>query len=261
MITQIKQQVLLVLIFFVFFSTTSFAQKTFKDVVYLKNGSVAKGKILGFDSLNRLKIQTYKDYFLVFPKEEVKRFIIRGNDEISSSNEQPSIEEKTKGFTNVTQLGVLFGRTDGNQFQQASTHSNFTFESFNGYRFNPYLSAGATVGVDIYSDGTLFPLGGSVRGNLLKGRVTPTAQLTGGHSFEFFSKEKERVDFNGGFFWSAGLGLSVKNNQNSAFVFSLLYKHQNATLRTTNWIWEEEENYTKDDKLYRRFALMLGFSF
>jgi hypothetical protein len=44
------------IIFLSLISNLASAQ-TFKDVVYLKNGSVAKGKIIGFDSLDRLKIR------------------------------------------------------------------------------------------------------------------------------------------------------------------------------------------------------------
>jgi hypothetical protein len=96
----------LIVIIFTLQSITSFAQKA-KDVLYLKNGSVVKGRIVGFDSLDRLKIQTYNSFSMVFPRHEIKRFIIRGNED-SASTYRTAIKDftpKTRGY--VRELSFL----------------------------------------------------------------------------------------------------------------------------------------------------------
>jgi hypothetical protein len=257
---QMKFRVQLVFMF-IFLSFTSFAQKA-KDVIYLKNGSVVKGRIVGFDSLDRLKIQTYNSYSMVFSRREIKKFIIKGNEDSASSYKvTPNFSQKSKGYINVTQLGFSFGRDAPRRFSESETYTNFSFETFNGYKVNPHLAFGATTGFDMYSDGPLLPIGGGVRGNLLNGRVTPTAFASAGHAFEISTEKDERKDVKGGFFWSSGVGLIVMNGANTAFTLSFVYKQQHSSVRRVNYVWDNQENFTINDRLYRRFGILFGFSF
>jgi hypothetical protein len=126
---------------------------------------------------------------------------------------------------------------------------------------NPHFAFGAIAGFDLYNDRPLVPVGGSIRGNLLKGRVTPTAYINVGHAFEFSTEEGDREDLKGGFFWASGAGLIVRNSAKTAFTLSFAYKQQNASRRIVNNVWENHENVTVDDSLYRRFLILFGFSF
>jgi hypothetical protein len=261
-LTTVQMKFRLQLVFiFIFLSLTSFAQKA-KDVIYLKNGSVVKGRIVGFDSLDRLKIQTYNAYSMVFSRHEIKKFIVKGNEDSASSYKtNRNFGQRSKGYINITQLGFSFGKDAPKSFSESETYTNFSFETFNGYKINPHFALGALTGFDIYSDGPLIPVGGGIRGNLLKGRVTPTVFINAGHAFEISTEKGDRKDVKGGLFWSSGAGLIVMNGANTAFTMSFVYKQQHSSVRRVNYVWENQENVTVDDKLYRRFGILFGFSF
>lgn len=73
-------------------------------------------------------------------------------------------------FTNMTEVGVLFGQVRyGSQFAESvDKRITLTAQTFNGVLLHPRLALGATVGVDWYNTALLIPICGGIRYDLVR---------------------------------------------------------------------------------------------
>ncbi len=132
------------------------AQQKQEDVVYLKNGSILHGTILENRPGETIKIQTHDRNIWVFSAAEV--------DKITRQNmpDAPENLSAAKGYYNATSGGLMFGGL-GLRASMA-----------NGYKWSPYFSTGGFVSFDMYERDDLFvPVGLDLRGEILRGPVTP----------------------------------------------------------------------------------------
>lgn len=222
------------------------AQGFHRDIVYLKDGSIIKGQIVGFDSLDHLRVKTGSSDFFLVPKSSIKKFRINGEQTISEN----IAFEKSKGFINITQIGFICGKSE----------NSASVETYNGYRFNPHISIGLASGIVVYERGMLIPVGIGTQAILLNKKVSPTAFMSAGKGLSV-TPRINNTELKGGPYWSARVGIRVKNGANSAFTFQIGYNCQKSSLRSSYGTWDGKENFTIEKSTYRRMAFMLGFSF
>ncbi|MBC8112156.1 MAG: hypothetical protein H7Y04_13955 [Verrucomicrobia bacterium] len=206
--------------------------------MYLKNGWVLRGKILD-NQLDKVKIETYDKNIFVFQTAEIDT--IKQEKPVSNLN----IRYKKKGFAHYTELGPL-GAT--NRASNGTTTSAFSLQTVNGYRFSQWLFVGIGAGIDLYAVQNLIPVFISFRTDFTdKGHLIPFSFVEGGYAFNATINDTKEADFRGGSMFATGLGLKILFNNNSAFLFSIGYRYQEAIVFPVN--------------IPNRLAIRAGFSF
>ena len=210
-----------------------------EDVVYLKNESVIRGKILSHDG-NRLKLQTGDGSIVVLADSE----IVRTEKQAPFGGYHPA----ASGFAHYTELGPLVA---GKTTIEGVTTAAFSFQTVNGYRFNQYFFTGAGIGIDLYATQTMLPLFASLRGDLsATGSIIPFYFLDGGYAVNITQNSATSNDFRGGLLYAGGIGVKIPFNRRAGFLISFGYRYQASSYMS---------NQVKKDVDYRRLAVRAGF--
>jgi hypothetical protein len=241
----------LVIILLVFlFPILSGAQANKEDVVYLKNGSIIRGRLLELKKDTLVKIECSDRNTYVYPYNEVLKMTIE-------DYKHEAFIPRTRGFYNVTLLGLMLNESDqGNALKISLNMSN-------GYRFNRFLNFGAYTGLNFFDNFTMLPLGIDFRGDILKTRVTPYYNCQVGkawcinadpYQLGYYPDMKTR--FFPGLNIRPALGVKM-NNKRSAFLMELGFEYQE--LYDT---YQEYNNRTVDEfRIFRRISFKFGLEF
>jgi len=111
-----------------------------KGFIYMKNGTILKGKVLQHDQNGKIKIESAGNIW-VFDVSEV--------DTIKSTKHEPEIPVTKSGiskFSNLTELGFLFGNTNNSQ------KAPLSFNSFLNYQVTNKITAGVGSGVEFLKE-------------------------------------------------------------------------------------------------------------
>jgi hypothetical protein len=221
----------------------TFAQKINDDVLYLKNGSIYRGKIIEKNE-KIIKLETYEKNIYAVQSSDVQEI------KLEASLKNPVILYKEKGYVHYTELGPLAG---SNRASNGVTTSAFSFQTVNGYKFNQYFFAGIGIGADLYAVQTFVPIILSVRGDFTKkGNKIPFYFVEGGYSINATSNDVDGIKYQGGNTFAAGLGLKILFNENTGFVIGAGYRFQRSELA------ERTKTILED---FNRLTLRIGFSF
>jgi hypothetical protein len=224
-------------------SVNIFAQKQNDDVLYLKNGSIYRGKIVDKNQ-QTLKLETYEKNTIAFQVADIQS--IKSEPTLRKS----AITYKEKGFVHYTELGPL---AMSNRASNGVTTSAFSFQTTNGYKFNQYLFTGVGVGADLYAVQTFVPIVLSVRGDFTKtSNKIPFYFVEGGYSINATSNDVAGITYKGGNTFAAGIGLKILFQENTGFVIGAGYRFQRSEL-------VEKTKTTIED--FNRLNLRIGFSF
>ena len=133
-----KKLCFLLLSFFIVFPVFAQSQKGY---VYLKNGSILKGKYQYTEDLSKLKVESAGNLW-IFQADEIDHV----------SNNKTHLEENFKEtdhkstFSFRTEVGVLAGNSDNSQ------SAPFSFSTSANYTFIPKFSTGAGVGLEFLKE-------------------------------------------------------------------------------------------------------------
>ncbi len=221
----------------------TFAQKVNDDVLYLKNGSIYRGKIIEKNE-QTLKLETYEKNVYAVQMTDIQEI------KSEESLKRTIISYKVKGYIHYTELGPLAG---SNRASNGVTTSAFSFQTVNGYKFNQYLFTGIGIGADLYAVQTFVPIILSVRGDFTKkGNKIAFYFVEGGYSINATSNDVDGIKYQGGNTFAAGLGLKILFNENTGFIIGAGYRFQRSEL-------VEKTKTTIED--FDRLTLRIGFSF
>jgi hypothetical protein len=221
----------------------TFSQKINDDVLYLKNGSIYRGKIIEKNE-QTIKLETYEKNIYAVQVSDIQEI------KSEESLKKPVILYKEKGFVHYTELGPL---AMSNRASNGVTTSAFSFQTTNGYKFNKYLFTGIGIGADLYAIQTFVPIVLSVRGDFTKkGNKIPFYFVEGGYSINATSNDVDGIKYKGGNTFAAGVGLKILFNENTGFVIGAGYRFQRSEL-------VEKTKTTIED--FDRLTLRIGFSF
>lgn len=175
-----NQLKLWIVLIFCVISTLASAQGTeYNDVVYLKNGSIFRGKILEYNPGETLTIQLYGANTLVIEAEDIDRVVQGvqpprgldprpiGRDQLETKRRQELPPLRNSGLYSNTGLGFLTATGDAGLAVGITVHTSL------GYQFNSFVAAGVGVGYDGYRPSrgeNLIPIYAEVR-------VMPIEQL------------------------------------------------------------------------------------
>lgn len=207
-------------------------------VLYLKNGWIIHGgNIVQTDT--SIAITTNEGNRFVFKKQEMDSLRVAKS---GYRNEQP-------GFAHYTEIGALAATK--NRPDNVTTAA-FSFQTVNGYRFNPHLFSGLGIGIDLYATETYVPIFASLRGNILKNAgFMPFYFADFGYGWNI-TASTDNIRYQGGLLMAAGLGFKRAFNERNGFYISAGYRLQQGTITINN---------VKDKFSNERIAIRAGFYF
>ena len=110
----------------------------------------------------------------------------------------------------------------------AGNRIGLTIHATHSYILAPKLSAGLAAGVDYYNNSAFFPIAAVFQGDLTRQerRLTLFYSLEGGYALR--GPNPHNKELKGGLLWSPGLGVRINKGNETAFLVSAGYKHQEA---------------------------------
>ncbi len=231
----------IVFVLFILFATVSQGQKKYQDVVYLKNGSIIRGRIVEQVPLKSLSIQTSEQNVFIYSFDEIEKFV---NEPLKS---KPTSSTNHK----VKKRGYIFGLDHGYIIDINNSVLNRTkFNIINGYRFNPYLSLGVGVGIHHIPDmeSSSIPVYIDMRINLSEGAISPYISLTNG-IYELSDKEMGPKNY-----FSPSIGVSYRTPHKFAVNLGIGYESINLKIRI-------DDDYHYSDFQLRGISITSGITF
>ncbi|MES2620075.1 MAG: hypothetical protein V4615_04415 [Bacteroidota bacterium] len=252
-------------------SSFAFSQTNIEDVVYLKSGSIVRGKITEH-KYGVVKIELTGGSLFVFQPGEIdsvkKENVVKRNIKAIRKN----YFRKDRGYRNMTEFGIIYGtdlKRDNNDPYYYYYNNNpddfgLSLHTVNGYQVWPYLYAGAGIGVErfISLKQTFSPFYLRVASEFLKKRVTPYAFLDVGYSHLWKQKSNEYISYQnkGGLYLTAGGGVRIYTQSRASVVLSLAYKRNQSE---SKWWYTQsvDGSFYTIKRTYQRLVMSVGVTF
>ncbi len=251
-------------------SSFAFAQSNIEDVVYLKSGSVIRGKVLEQKN-ETVKVELLGGSIFVFKQTEVDS-IKREN---TLKNKLKEINRnyfrRDRGFRNMTEFGIIYGtnlKQDNEPYYYYYNNNTDDFglslHTVNGYQLWPYLYVGGGVGIDrfISYKQTFSPFYVRVASEFLKKKVTPYVFCDAGYSVMWKKKNDDYYSYEnkGGYYVSCGGGIRVYTRSRASVVLSVAYKRNYSQ---TKWWYTQggDGSYYEIKRTYQRLVMNVGVTF
>jgi hypothetical protein len=220
------------------------------DHVYLKSGSLIRGKILEVEPEDHVKIQDMCGNIWFYKIAEVEKITSEPFDSQFIMDQAPVGFDA--GFVNMTSMGFLIGSSHNAQL------APFSLLMVNGFRTSNGLFSGIGTGVEFFSTSYL-PLFIDLRYDLLGKDVVPYVVAKGGYGFPMsgdFTEYDVSYEYFGGALFGAGIGLKIRTRKHFAWDIGLLYRYQKTSYKEI-YDWNNQEYEYTD--IFNRIELRLGF--
>lgn len=232
------------------------------DLIYLKNGSLFRGKIVEYKPGESLTVQTLSGLKLWFEDKQVRK-IVQDCPKVRPAKTHTARQYsfRERGIYNATRIGLLLGDAHWGQ----SAKGGF-FQHTTGWQFSRMLGAGIGVGAENFTidtdDAATYPVFAEARGYFLPQKVSPYFSLAGGYAFAGKVRNnpdnwsnKVTDDWQGGWMARGNLGYRLGNH----FTLDIGIRLQRKTrLWTARW----GSNETGRDRiLHKRLEVSAGFLF
>jgi len=233
-----------------------------KGYVYLKNGTVLKGKYQYTEDLSKLRIESAGNLW-IFQADEIDRV----------TNKQTQLDETfgdeslNSPFSLRTEIGVLAGNSGNSQ------SAPFSFSTALNYTVIPKLSIGAGIGLDFLKE-TYLPAFINIEYKLRDSWSTPYVFLKTGYEvpledsneiyygvqpyyydsympWPYPNNYNQNFDSRGGFMINPGLGYQRMFSSGFGMSFAFGYQFHRLT-------YKGEDDYQLDID-YNRLTIKLGF--
>jgi hypothetical protein len=223
------------------------AQRRMQDVLYLKNGSILRGKLLELNA-DTIKIEITGGNVFVFPASEAKGI----------TRENLKIDYKQTGYRLTIENGLLMGHTPkGNSIGANQRITSYTLQIVNSLQLRPELAIGAGVGIDAYNTYAITPVYLRLHGTLWNKPFSPLYMLDAGYGF-YSHIFNDPNDGEGGLMVNPAVGVSIRMGRTSAFIVNVGYRHQEVR-RITNFGVPGEGIIEKST--FKRVSIRAGFIF
>jgi hypothetical protein len=232
-----------------------------KGYVYLKNGTILKGKYQYTEDLSKLQIESAGNLW-IFQADEIDR-VSSNKEKLTNEFKEPVLNSP---FSLRTEIGVLAGNSGNSQT------APFSFSSAVNYSILPKLSAGAGIGLEFLKE-TYLPAFVNIEYKLRNSYSTPYIFLKTGYevpieeSNEIYNgiqpvyyndiwpgpwpqNNNEPLDAKGGFMINSGIG--YHRMFSSGFGMSFAFGYQFHRLSYTG------KNDYQLDIDYNRLTIKLG---
>lgn len=242
----INSRIISLLIFILLsFSYNADAQKKItEDVVYLKNGSIIRGKITENKPGEFIRIKTVDRSEWVFRHDEIEK---TGTEELTI---QQDFFTNDKGIYCVIYSGMVL--RNGRNFNSINITNNVAA----GYKFHRLIGVGGSAGIDLIEDIIFFPVALEIRGNFFNKAVTPYYAAQAGYSFPANLSDFNQNELSGGMVFNPSLGLQFSLSKDVAILLDAGIKIQKYHIYRQTWGGEINQDIT-----LRRLTMRMGFIF
>jgi len=248
---------ILLLILTVLILIPAFAQKSKKDIVYLKSGGIIKGQVITND-LDRIKINSSGNQW-VFKTADV--------DSVSKYSKVVRERSPNQNYFFDTSMGVLIGNSGNGQ------KAPFSFMSSFNYRVIDKLYLGAGLGTEFF-DESYMPVFGQLQFRFRDTKFTPFFNLQAGYQIALEDGKREnyinyysssssiyypypqtsgKLNAEGGFLINPSFGFQRLTSENFGWFFSFGYRYHQLNYSGVN-SYKLESNFS-------RLSLKIGFIF
>lgn len=257
-----------------------------RAMVYLKNGTTRKGRIVAYERGGDLQLQITDGSIYTYAESDVSKISHEGGEELIPLREKsaPAFERplqpyafKEKGVFHHTVFSFAFGKKrfipnfEGPIFFPGGTApeeeivqrtTSFSIEHISGYQFNRWIGIGAGVSYDAYNleDGeAIVSIFANYRAYFTATKNAPFISLKAGYGIPAVSsKDGYMEESEGGIMLNPELGIRLGGSGRANFTFALGYRFQDAYL-------VQEEQFSRDilyrDINYKRFVASVGMLF
>ncbi len=239
----IMNKILLIVAVLAGFSVGNLYAQNREDILYLKNGSIYRGKVTETMPGVHATIQISGRSTFVVPDSAIKLILI---------NQLIPSEERTNGGSQVEMAA------DVNFYGGSTNSAGFTFVT--SYLFLNRLSTGVGLGTEWFAHQQL-PFMADVRYYLLPGSWSPCIYVLGGYAVPLSNNEEgDYSKYSGGMLAGVGAGMRFNFSRRNAIVFNLGYRYQKTkTVSGYNPYYSEYETIVYDK--YNRLTFSFGFLF
>lgn len=234
-------------------TTFAVAQSPRRVTVELKNGNFLRGEMAGTVQKDYLTLIQDGQPLIQISYRKIRSIHFGVNPPRDSSLPRVYLQQNRQ-FFHLGEFSVLVG--DGSYYPNTTVG----IHTVNGYHFNPRLGVGLGVGMDRYSIVSTLPIYASVRGVLLKRKVSPYYFANVGAGPAWGSDHNEfTTDFRarGGIMMQLGLGYQV-NLRRSALLFHVGVKSQRVDL-SYQQNWWGTDSFVEEKRNIRRVSVGVGF--
>ena len=217
-----------------------------EDVMYLKNGSIIRGRIIENVSGVQTSIELLGRNILVFPDSLVKMILM----------DQKILPNDRKNSASPVEMASTVNFYGGSQ-----NSGGFTF--ITSYRFPFRLSIGAGLGIEWFEHQQI-PFIADVRYSFIKGSWSPFVYGQSGYAIPLSGKEDGNMsEYHGGILAGAGAGMRFNFSKRNALVFNVGYRYQKTKTVTPSYSWSSM--YPSSETIryneYSRMTFAFGFLF
>ncbi|MBK8056154.1 MAG: hypothetical protein IPK35_23495 [Saprospiraceae bacterium] len=167
----------------------------YKDIIYLANGSILKGKLIKYDHSDTVKFALSETEIITTYAKNVKK--------VKMAKPSFHVEELYRFHSPTwylrSQFSFLYSRNQG----------GYSLSVSGGYQFNHWLAAGVGSGIDNYyaTQGfNMFPAYAEARIGMYKKNKTPYLGMRTGYGFVSTDEELGQTHARGGWFFNPVFG-------------------------------------------------------
>lgn len=247
-------------IIIVLFTSITFSQQLYEDVVYLKNGSIIHGIIIEQVPNVSLKIKTHDGNVFVFSFSDLEK----------TTKEYLSQKDFIfqNGIYGECHVGILTGGsiiTDNNNYKVSDLI--LTIGGIGGYRINENMRFGFGFEYNKYPSTIIVPLFTQFRFNYFKSsNITPISFFDLGYTLSWI--EHVPGIAGDGIFMSIGSGIEIYFNEKNCIGLEISYRKQWATIfrlsGQTRDFFGNIINYTSPSKIngsYNFLNILVSYQF
>ncbi len=218
-----------------------FASMTLRaqDVVRLQDGSFIRGTILEYIAGDHVRIKTEEGKVYEYAAADIKS---TESGVIQNGHVRKPIVLKTKGYYNITGLGLNLGNNYGSLTGSAGLYV------VNGWQWNKHLMTGLGVGLEHLDRAVRVPLTIDARWKFGEGSITPYVGLNGGYtlsgrsnSYYDYMGRGNAVENKGGITTGAQVGFMAQIAPHMGLNVSAGYRYQVFTSKYDQGFWNGTE--------------------
>lgn len=217
---------------------------SFKDKIYLNNGSVLNGKLIKYNMADTVYFAISDIEIMRFPGKMVKKVKMSS----SSASEEEFFKFRYPTWYIRTQVSMLYSKSNQGMSLTVS----------GGYQFNYWLTAGIGAGIDNYytaAGQNIYPVFGEIRASLFKKNKTPYFAMRTGYGFISPDENNGQSYAKGSFLFNPVFGYRLGGGRPNIDLFAGV-RFQSARYTTTD-SWSSSQK----DIDFRRYDIGLGMTF
>lgn len=240
------KRILLIIAFSVGFALGNLHAQNREDIVYLKDGSILRGKVTENISGVKTTIEISGRNIFVLPDTLIKMILF---------------DQEIPRQVRANPASPIEMASSVNFYGGSENSGGFTF--ITSYRFPFRLSTGVGVGIEWF-DHQQIPFMADVRYYFMKGSWSPCVYALGGYAVPLSNKdEMSYQEYYGGALAGAGAGMRFDFNKRNALVFNIGYRYQKTKTLYGYYGWSSSypQYETERYDTYNRLTFSFGFLF